>query len=127
MDTQLTGIVRELFNDVDRMDFDAVAERCATDVQMVEEIRRRWMRNNDEFRDYIGQLKPIMSNIKSELSEINEVSWGDAGLVTFWLDQSYVLDGEEQHVSAPSTMMFRRESGDWKIVLFHSIPLPEGD
>ena len=127
MATEFAGIARDLFDDVDRMDFDAVAERCADDVQIIEEIRRRWMRSNDEFRDYIGQLKPITSSIKSRLTDIHEVSWGDTGMVTFWLDQSYVIDGEEQQVSAPTTMVFRREGGDWKMLLFHSLPLPEAD
>lgn len=127
MATELADIVRKLFGDFDRLDFDAVVERAATDVQTVEEITRRWMRTSDELRDYFAQLKPILSDIKSQLTDIHEISWGDTGLVTCWLEQSYLLDGEVQHVSAPTSMMFRRENGTWKAVLIHSIPLPESE
>jgi ketosteroid isomerase-like protein len=127
MATELAGIVRELFDDLDHQDFDAVVDRTAPDVQTVEEITRRWMRSRDEVRDYFAQLKPIMSDIKSQLTDIHEISWGDTGLVTCWLEQRYVLDGEVQHISAPTTMMFRREDGNWKAVLMHSIPLPEAE
>ena len=127
MASELTGIVRKLFEDLDRLDFDAIVERAAADVQTVEEIRRRWMRNRDELRDYVGQLKPVMSGIVSQLNDIHEISWGDTGLVTFWLEQSYGLDGEEHYVSAPTTMVFRREDGAWKAVLMHSVPMPESE
>lgn len=127
MATELASIVRELFDDLDRMDFDALAERAAADVQAVEEIRRRWIRERDDLRDYFAQLKPIMSDIKSQLTDIHEISWGDTGLVTCWLEQDYVLDGEVQHVSAPTTMLFRREDGEWKAVLMHSVPLTDAD
>jgi ketosteroid isomerase-like protein len=112
-------------HDLDRLDFDAVVERSSTDVQAIEEITRRWMRNSDELRDYFAQFGAMMSGIKSQLTDIHEISWGDTGLVTCWLEQTYVLAGEEQHVSAPTTMVFRREDGDWKAVLMHSVPLPE--
>jgi ketosteroid isomerase-like protein len=127
MATELTGIVKELFNDLDRADFDAIVDRAATEVQTVEEITRRWMRNCDELTDYFAQLGPLASDFKSQLSDVHEVSWGDTGLVTCWLEQSYVLAGEEHYVSAPTTFVFRREGGDWKVVLMHSVPLPEGD
>jgi SnoaL-like domain len=127
MATELADIVRKVFDDFDRLDFDAVVERAAIDVQAVEEITRRWMRTSDELRDYFAQLKPILSDIKSQLADIHEVSWGDTGLVTCWLEQSYVLAGEVQHVSAPTSMMFRRVDGIWKAVLMHSIPLPESE
>jgi hypothetical protein len=127
MTTELAGIVRKIFDDFDRLDFDAVVERAATDVQTVEEMTRRWMRSSDELRDYFAQLKPVLSDITSQLADIHEICWGDTGLVTCWLEQSYVLDGEVQHVSAPTSMMFRRVDGTWKAVLMHSIPLPESE
>jgi hypothetical protein len=125
--TELESIVRKLFADLDQADYDTIVERAATDVQAVEEIRRRWMRSRDELKDYFAQFESVMSGAKSELSDIHETSWEDTGLVTFWLEQSYVLDGEEQHVSAPTSMLFRREDGDWKLVLAHSVPVPEED
>jgi hypothetical protein len=126
--TELERIVRKLFDDLDQTNYDGIVGRSATDVQAVEEIRRRWMRSRDELKDYFAQFESVMSGAKSELSDIHETSWEDTGLVTFWLEQSYLLDGEEQHVSAPTSMLFRREGGDWKLVLAHSVPVaPEED
>lgn len=31
-----------------------------------------------------------------------------------------------RHVSGPATILFRRRDDGWKMILFHSIPLPEG-
>jgi ketosteroid isomerase-like protein len=45
--------------------------------------------------------------------------------LTCWLNQDYTLEGSAQHVSAPTTIVFRRVDGEWKLALFHSIPLPE--
>jgi hypothetical protein len=45
--------------------------------------------------------------------------------VTCWLEQDYTLDGDAQHVSAPTTIGFVRIDGGWKVSLFHSIPLAE--
>ena len=58
-------------------------------------------------------------------------TWGDAGLVTCWLDQTYVLDGNEQHISAPTTFAFfsAATEGIWNVVLitlqFPCRPRPE--
>ena len=49
--------------------------------------------------------------------------WGDTGVLTRWLDQDYTMDGSPQHVSAPTRIVFRLEDGEWKLALFHSIPL----
>jgi ketosteroid isomerase-like protein len=51
--------------------------------------------------------------------------WGDVGLVTFALEQSYTMDGQKQTREAPTSIVFRRQDGDWRIELIHSVPLPE--
>jgi ketosteroid isomerase-like protein len=56
---------------------------------------------------------------------VEERVWGDTGVLTCWLDQDYTMDGKAQHVSAPTTIVFRREGVEWKLALFHSIPLPD--
>ena len=53
-----------------------------------------------------------------------EVIWGDAGVLTCWLEQDYTFKGTKQHISAPTTVVFRRDNGAWKMVVFESIPLP---
>jgi ketosteroid isomerase-like protein len=35
------------------------------------------------------------------------------------------MEGKAQHVSAPTTLVLRRQDGEWKLALFHSVPLPE--
>jgi ketosteroid isomerase-like protein len=45
--------------------------------------------------------------------------------VTCWLEQDYVLDNQPQHISAPTTIVLRRLGDGWRLVLTHSIPLPE--
>ena len=45
--------------------------------------------------------------------------------MTRWIDQGYVFDCAQRHVSAATTMAFRCKCSDWKLTLFHSIPIPE--
>ena len=52
------------------------------------------------------------------------ITFGEAGLVTYWVEQDYTLDGNATHVSGPATAVFRRRGDEWKAVLFHSVPLP---
>ena len=66
-----------------------------------------------------------VSSVRTEATDVSERLFGDVGVVTCWLDQTYTLDGREQSVSAPTTMVFRNEGGDWKLSLFHSVPLPQ--
>ena len=124
MVTELEPVMRQLFHDMDREDFNAVSGYFANDVRAIEEIQRRWMRGSSELKDYLAQLKPLVTDIRSRLADFDELTWGDAGLVTCWLDQTYVLDGNEQHISAPTTFVFRRDEGIWNVVLIHSVPLP---
>ncbi len=125
MNHELEDIVRRMFEDVDRMDFDAVAELFTDDVQEVDEISRRWMRGSADVHEYFKQMGPMLSDLKSSLSDVHSVTWGDAGIVTCWLDQSYTFEGRTASVSAPTTFVFRRAGGEWKIALIHSLPLPE--
>lgn len=66
-----------------------------------------------------------VSNLRTELRDVEERMWGDTGLVTCWLEQDYELEGNAQHVSAPTTIVMRRHDGEWKLALFHSTPLPD--
>jgi ketosteroid isomerase-like protein len=124
MATELALVVRRLFDDFDRLNFEAVRGYLTTDAQAVEEISRRWMRDSGEIANYFAQLKPILSDVKSQLHDVHEITWGDTGLVTLWLEQTYVLEGQAQQVSAPTTIVLRRDHGTWKIALTHSVPMP---
>jgi ketosteroid isomerase-like protein len=125
MTTELEDEVRRLFDSFDRLDFDAVATRMADDVQGVDELSRQWMRGKDALTTYFKKVGPQLSDPKSSLSDVKAVSWGDTGLVTCWLEQSYVLEGRTETISAPTTFVFRREGDAWKVVLVHSVPVAE--
>jgi uncharacterized protein (TIGR02246 family) len=122
---ELEAVVLEMFDALLKKDADALARFTADDSQGVDEISRRWLRGRDEMTRYIVGLLEMVDDVESELRDVHEKVYGDVGLVTFWLEQDYTLEGERQHVSAPTTVVLRREGEAWKLALFHSIPVPE--
>lgn len=109
---------------LDSLDIDRVMELMAEDAQGVDEISRRWIRGRSDLERYLRELATSVSEVRTELNDQSEKVWGETGLLTCWLEQRYLLDGREQHVSAPTTIVFRLEDGAWKLALFHSVPLP---
>ena len=124
---ELEAIVLELFDALDRKDVPAMVQYVAEDAQGVDEISRRWMRGRGELETYIGGLATMVDDVRSELNDVRESAVGDTGVVTCWLEQDYTLDGEKHHVSAPTSIVLRRGRDGWEIVLFHSVPLPDGE
>ncbi len=127
MTAEIELVVRRLFDNFDSLDFDAIREATTSDALGVDEISRRWLRSQDEIAKYFVDLGQVVSQVKSELNDLHVVTWGDTALVTLWLEQSYVLEGQPQKVSAPTTVALRRQGDSWKIALIHSIPLPPED
>lgn len=121
---ELEAVVRGMFDALDRGDAASVGEDIASDAQGIDEISRRWMRGSDEVRGYASQLSEQAKDVHSELVDVHATIWGDVGLLTCWLEQDYTFEGERQHISAPTTVVLRRDSGAWKFALFHSAPLP---
>ena len=121
---ELQTALDEFFAAFERGDGDALAAALASDAQGVDEISRRWIRGTDEVRSYVRELISMVADVKTVFSDGHEIIDGDTGVLTCWMDQDYVVEGAKQHVSAPTTVMFKRESGGWKVSLFHSIPLP---
>ena len=93
----------------------------------MDEISRRWMRGRAELDAYMSGLATMVEDVRSELNDVQESAVGDTGIVTCWLEQDYTLSGERHHVSAPTSIIFRRGGEGWEIVLFQSIPLPEDE
>ena len=122
---ELERAARDLMARLDALDVDALLESATGDMQGVDELSRRWLRGKDEADPYLRQLVGALGGVRTELGDVEERIWGDTGVVTCWIDQDYTLEGKPQHVSAPTTIVFRREDGDWRMALFHSIPLPE--
>lgn len=125
MTGELESVVRRMFDALDRNDAQGIVQTAAKDLQGIDEISRRWMRGIDDVGAYIGQVAAMVRDVHSEMHDVHETPWGDTGIVTFWLEQDYTLEGQRQHVSAPTTVTLRRDDGEWRIVLFHSVPLPE--
>jgi uncharacterized protein (TIGR02246 family) len=125
MTGELEAVVRDMFNALDRNDADAMMRAGDNDIQGIDEISRHWMRGFEEVGAYVKQMASAVQDVHSEIRDARETAWGDTGLVTFWLEQDYTLEGRPEHISAPTTVVLRRQDGDWRIVLFHSIPLPE--
>ena len=113
-----------LFDALDRKDVEALSQSLARDVQQVDEIARRWMRGADALEAYFREMMPMVNEIHSMVSDVHETVQGDLGFVTCWLEQDYTLEGKPTHVSAPTTLAFRRDGDAWKILLLHSVPLP---
>jgi hypothetical protein len=124
-ETSLQQPVRRLLERLDAMDLEALGGMLDDEVQGVDEIARRWMRGRLAIEGYFSQLKDTVSDVRSRMSDVQEDAWGDSGLVTFVLDQTYTLDGQQHTISAPTSIVFRRRGSDWKIVLIHTVPLPE--
>ncbi len=118
-------MVSRLLEHLDAMDLDGLGGMVADEVQGVDEISRKWMRGRSAVEGYFSQLKDTVSDVRSRMSDVQEDAWGDAGLVTFVLDQTYTLDGRQQTISAPTSIVFRRRGSDWRIVLIHTVPLPQ--
>jgi uncharacterized protein (TIGR02246 family) len=125
MSGQLEQVATDFFAALDSLDVDAMLQVLTDDAQGVDEISRRWIRGREDVSAYIRQLASSVSSVRSEATDVSESIFGDVGVVTCWLDQTYTLEGQEQSVSAPTTMVFRNEGGDWKLSLFHSVPLPD--
>jgi ketosteroid isomerase-like protein len=122
---ELAAVVKDMLDAIDRNDAEGVLRNGADEVQGIDEISRRWMRGLEAVGEYVRGLVTQVEDVRSEMRDVHETVWGDVGLVTFWLEQDYVLEGERHHVSAPSSAVLRRDGGPWQLVLFHSIPLPE--
>ena len=36
---------------------------------------------------YVRQMMTAATDVHSEIGDVHEAAWGDAGVVTFWLEQ----------------------------------------
>jgi len=120
---ELEKRVREAMRKIDAKDWDGLSQMATEDMRGVDEVTRKWTLGKKAIID--GLREAPIEDIRSDLRDVNEVTWGDAGLVTCWIEQDYRLEGKPMHVSAPTTFLFRRMGSDWRVALFHSVPLPE--
>ena len=124
--SELESTARELFDALDRKDFDRIVGLATDDVQGVDEISRGWMRGRAAMDAYFKSMAEQISNIGSTLSDLNAVELGDVGIVTLVLDQEYDMGGQRTSIHAPTSIVVRRVDGGWRVALLHSVPLAEG-
>ena len=122
---ELEAVVRELFAATDRKDPTAVLQTVSDDVQAVDEVSRGWVRGREDITAYLRELERAVADIHTELREVHETVWGESGILTCMIEQTYTLEGRQQHVTAPTSVVLRREGAVWRVLLFHSVPLPE--
>jgi SnoaL-like domain len=120
---ELEQELRDFFGALDRMELEPLVERLSDDMQGVDEISRRWTRGKSKFAAKIGVLTEAVSDVRTEITDIVEHIWGETGVVTCWIEQDYRYEGRGSHVSAPTTVVFRRVDDAWRMALFHSIPI----
>jgi len=118
---ELEAMVRKVFDAVDRKDIDALHELSDDDIQGVDEGSLKWLRGRDAADEHWREGLMVVGDIRTELRDFAETTFGDAGLVTCWMEQGYTVDGHAMHVSGPATAVFRRRGDEWKaVLLFHS-------
>ncbi len=110
---------------LDAMDLDALGATLTDDAQSVDEITRGWTRGRAAIDAYLEQLRATVSDIHSRARDLHATSWGDTGIVTFVLEQTYTLNETHQTLEAPTSMVFRRIRDAWKVALIHTVPLPD--
>ena|ERR1700733_5079148 len=123
--TTLEHETRRVFELLDALDLKGLRAMLTEDVQEVDEITRSWRRGRAGVEAYFAQLEGAVSDPRSQLSDLHTTAWGDVGLVTFVLDQTYKMNGREERLSAPTSMLFCRQDDGWKLALIHSVPLPD--
>jgi uncharacterized protein (TIGR02246 family) len=116
---------RELLSALDALDSDRMLMFSTQDAQGVDEISRRWVRGRDQLAAYLSHLTGTISQIRTDLRDVEEWVLGDVGILTCGIDQRYWIEGTAHRVSAPTTLVYRREDDRWRLAVFHSIPLPE--
>ena len=125
MPDELRNVATAFFAALDALDADRMMEMLAGDVQSVDEVSRRWLRNRGDVNNFLREVITQVSGVETQLRDAEERIWEETGVLTCWIDQDYTMNGISQHISAPTTMILRRDGGAWKLVLWHSIPLPE--
>lgn len=123
--SRLESIAHELFDALDRKDFERISSAATDDVQGVDELSRGWMRGRAAMEAYFASLGDQVSNVRSTLSDVHAIEVDDVGIVTLVLDQEYDAGGQHASIHAPTSIVARRVDGEWRIALLHSVPLAQ--
>ena len=122
MSEDLKKIVVGMFKSLDDLDSEGVVKYFSDDVEQVDELAQKWLRGKAICVAAIEGMMTTVSDIKSEVSDLNLISSSEMAIVTCTLNQSYTFEGKSISIVAPTTIAFRLENGAWKAVLLHTVP-----
>jgi uncharacterized protein (TIGR02246 family) len=118
--------VAEMFAALDALDMGLLEGMLAAEPQGVDELSGGWLRGREAMHQYLSEMQASqIADMRSHVGDVHVSEWGDTAAVTCMLDQTYTLDGAEQTVHSPTTVVLRKEDGGWRIALLHSVPLAE--
>ena len=112
-----------LFQLLDSLDISGLIGLLVDDAQAVDELTSSWMRGREALQAHFARLPEMVADVRSQVSDLSATAWGDVGLVTLQLDQTYTVNGEVQTISAPTSLLYRRQGETWKLALVHSVPI----
>ncbi|MGH3599248.1 MAG: nuclear transport factor 2 family protein [Pseudonocardiaceae bacterium] len=121
---ELEPEVKRVLELLDAMNVRGLSALFTDDAQGVDEISRGWTRGRAALDAYFARLEGTVTDVRSQLSDLHTTTWDEVGLATFVLDQTYTMNGQEQSLSAPTSIVFRRQDDAWKVALVHSVPIP---
>jgi ketosteroid isomerase-like protein len=121
----LEQATRQVLTLLDALDIHGLSAMLTDDAQGVDEITRGWTRGRAAFDEYFSKLEGEVTDVRSQIRDLHAEAWGDVGLVTFVLDQTYKRSGEDQAIAAPTTIVFRQRGDGWKAALIHSVPFAD--
>jgi uncharacterized protein (TIGR02246 family) len=125
--TSPQATVDALFGALDALDLDALEALFSSDPQGVDELSGGWRRGRESLRQYLATVTESgIAEMRSTLSDVHLVEWGDVALATLVLDQSYAMGDRRARIHAPTTIVLRREDGVWRVALVHSVPMEGG-
>ena len=121
--TSPADLVSAFFAALDRLDAKAVVGLMAEDAAAVDETTKGWARGRAAIAAVWMPVVEAVTSISSQVDELAVHELGESVMVTCRLRQTYVIDGVETRIDAPTTFVLRRAGDGWQIVLFHSVPV----
>jgi len=118
-------IVNALFGAIDARDAAAVAVLLTDDAAMADETSKGWVRGKARIQEFVGTNFAAVESISSAVSDVVIRESAGHATVTLMLTQSYVLDGQQGSLVAPTSLMLERGEGNWLISVMQSSPLAD--
>lgn len=125
MNSQPLDAIQQVLDGLAARDSGQILDAYTDDIAGIDEVAKRWMYGREDLADYTEQLLAAISNCRSELADANESVMGEVAVVTGILRQQYEMNGEPKSVELPATFVVRQDDGNWRVCLFHALPIPD--